>query len=474
MSRKFLLALMVFSLALSGAAFAAVENIKVSGDINAETVSRNLSMGSTIWTPGAIPPVPVLGPTLDKEDFIFSQVRLRFDADLTENVAATVQIINERLWGETVNPIRDDINLDLAYIEMQEFMFEPVTLVIGRQNIRLGNALIIGDVTTNQFGDSSTPLAISDLSLRKAFDAAKVILDFAPWTVTGFYAMAAEGATNIDEDVVTAGINAAYEWDSYNGITELYLMSQENEEVPQLISTLRTGVGFEPAAGSNTYTIGGRVQYDPNDNWTVGLEAAYQFGDANMQMYLAGLNGSTAAFAGQLMGEYRFLNDYDAKINLNYTYLSGDDDIGDGDWEGWNPMHEDQSPGEVMNILFANTNMEYVKVSGSMICPQQEDITLGVSYTYAKMAETPINPLAASLGIPAIYSPLVGPVGGNAYAVNRNAKELGSEIDAWMVYDYTEDVQLTFVGGWFAPGAYFTSANEDMAYSVRGGVSVDF
>ena len=137
-------------------------------------------------------------------------------------------------------------------------------------------------------------------------------------------------------------------------------------------------------------------------------------------------------------------------------------------------MHEDQTPGEIMNILFANTNMEYVKVSGSMICPQQEDITFGVSYTYAKMAETPINPLAASLGIPAIYSPLVGPVGGNAYAVNRNAKELGSEIDAWAVYDYTEDVQLTFVGGWFAPGAYFTSANEDMAYSVRGGVSVDF
>jgi len=98
---RILLAL-ILTVAFIGTADAAVNSIKVSGDITATAVSRDLSFGNeqreaTVGLDTV--------ENRDSEDFMLSQVRLRFDADLTENVSAVVQVINERAWGA-----EDEIN----------------------------------------------------------------------------------------------------------------------------------------------------------------------------------------------------------------------------------------------------------------------------------------------------------------------------------------------------------------------------
>ncbi|UCG35108.1 MAG: alginate export family protein [Candidatus Omnitrophota bacterium] len=464
----------MFSLALAGSAFAAVENIRVSGDINIEGVTRGLDAGSEL--PG----------TQDQEDFIFSQVRLRFDADLTENVAATIGIINERLWGQdaatTVYTVTDSIgnihldsrtentaelDLDLAYIELQEFLYEPVTVIVGRQNLRYGNGLIIGDPDTNMTASTGVPAAIGDLSLRKSFDAARVIFDYAPFTFEGFYAKIDEGLgqplgapvtlnTNVDDDITILGANLTYEWDSYNGVTEVYAVSVDNAP----------GINFEPTAASDVITLGGRTQLDLNDNWTIGAEGAIQFGSSIISTGPT-ITADLEAMAGQIMAEYRFLNDYDAKIGACYTYLSGDEDGTDDEFNNWNPLFEDQSPGEILNLAGINSNLWYLSFNGSMICPGQEDITLGLSYTYAMLAEKLPSALTQ-------YSPGLGPIAGNVYAVNTEERDIGTELDFWATYDYTEDVQLKFLGAIFFPQEFFASTNEDNAYLIRGGMTVEF
>ena len=71
------------------AAYAEVQNVKVSGDIIVSGVARNHFNLNNNGTDKA---------TL-KQTFLMSQIRVRVDADLTDNVMATVRLINERIWN---------------------------------------------------------------------------------------------------------------------------------------------------------------------------------------------------------------------------------------------------------------------------------------------------------------------------------------------------------------------------------------
>src|SRR3989338_4417390 len=218
MSRKLIVAMALVSVALLGTAFAAVENIKVSGDINMQALTRDLSLGGDdpdadgVTADGYAP--------RDSEDFLFSQTRLRFDADLTEGVSAVIRLLNEKEWGTEDSSTGDDIDLDLAYVELKEFFYEPLTLIVGRQNLRYGNGLIVGDPDTNQI-TASGDAAFGDLSLRKSFDAIRAIMDFSPYTIDLVFAKIDENTTNIRDDETLFGVNIAYDWSSYDGITEL-------------------------------------------------------------------------------------------------------------------------------------------------------------------------------------------------------------------------------------------------------------
>ncbi|NQT28844.1 MAG: alginate export family protein, partial [Candidatus Omnitrophica bacterium] len=165
-----------------------------------------------------------------------------------------------------------------------------------------------------------------------------------------------------------------------------------------------------------------------------------------------------SAYAAQLIAEYRLLDVKNTKLGLNYTYLSGDDgDDAENSFNGWDPLFEDQSPGEVLNILFPNTNMQYLKASVSTM--PREDVTLGLNYVYALLANS--NNTAATLAS-----------NGSIRLNTGNNTEIGSEVDAYGIYDYTEDVQISLTGGLFKPGRIFMDDN--VGYSVRAGVSVGF
>jgi hypothetical protein len=438
MSKKLIVLVALMSLALLGSSFAAVENIKVSGDVKSGAITRNLSLGGSSNT--------------DQEDFLFSQIRLRFDADLTEGVSAVVQLINERIWGEDNDAFsendsasNDDIDLDLAYIQLNEFLYQPLTMRIGRQNLYFGSGLVVGDPDTNRLVSSDSPAAIADQSLRKSFDALRATLDYAPYTIDVIYAKIEENLTNSRDDKTLAGVNVAYDWASYNGLTEGYFFYQQGT------NDVQTAEEDE----DNIWVIGARAQMDPNDNLTLGAEGAFQGGENDS-------SGNTRqAWAAMTNAEYRFLNDYNAKLGLKFAYLSGNDD--DDDANAWDPMFEDQTPAEIINILFANTNMMYTTLSGSMM--PREDVTLGLNWTWAKLAENLDEDITGATG---------SPIEGNTYKTNRDETEIGNEIDAYAAYDYTEDVQIKLTGAIFMPGDLFASANEDTAYSLRAGINVDF
>lgn len=461
MRMRILLGVIILSLAFSVAAFAAVENIKVSGDITTQGISRNLTMGSDTNGGGG-----------DYERFMLSQIRLRFDADLTENVSAVVSLINERVWGrEDIYHDDTNVSLDLGYVELRECLYQPLTVTVGRQTLRYGNALIIGDSDTNIgtgndfFVRATDPDCFGDLSLRKSFDAVKAVIDFAPFTIDTIYAQIEEQLTTRNrDDIALFGTNVNYQWSSFNGATEGYFFVSNNGT-----SAIGNTPGNTAATdGKDSYTcvVGGRVQFDPIDKLTLGLEGAYQFGDAWFDTAAPGDGAPDtydhlSAWAIQAMGEYRFLNDYNVILGGTYTYLSGDDDLDDNEYNAWDPLYEDQTPAEIINVLGGNTNAHLIKVTGSFM--PREDITLGAVYAHSILAENWHY---------ATYSTGDGPTSANVYNVDRDERNFGGEVDIYGLYDYTEDVQLKVLGAWFVPGAFFDDDNT--AYSLRTALTVNF
>lgn len=447
MSRKLIIVMAVLAFAFAGSTFAAVENVKVSGDINAQGVLRNLGMGTKNGNVS----------TKDHETFL-SQIRLRFDADLTEGVSAVLRLVSENTWGDSDTAANEQIEFDLAYAEMKEFIYQPLTLVIGRQNLRYGNGLIVGDPWTNQTGNRAVglPGVALDLSLRKSFDAVKAILDYAPWTIDLVFAQVEEtnaaGTNDATDDEYLFGVNAAYDWSSYNGLTEVYFFGAD--KTPNSAATVQI------PTKDKVYTVGGRAQFDLNDNLTLGLETAYQFGEVQTNVRDA---DDISAWAYQLMSEYRFLNDLNTKLGLSYTFLQGVEPNSTDPASAWNPLWEDQSPAELINILMNNSNAHLLTITGSMM--PREDITLGLLYTHAELDKN----LAA-----AAYSPTMGPASAIVYITDGSDKHFGDEVDVYAVYDYTEDVQIKLTSAMFIPGSVFTNTNGNLAYSTRLGVNVDF
>ena len=195
MSKRLILVLaLAFVVSTSFAAYAGVQNIKVSGDINAIGIIRDdFDLGYGYPTGGSAP-VPS-GANGSHQRLFADQVRLRVDADLTDNVSATVRLLQERGWGNTSGNVAGTtmaannqnntnnlgINLDLAYVTLKEFLYSPLTMTIGRQDMAFGNKMIIGNGSQLANGAADYNNLPNDLSINKAFDAIRATLNYDPW-----------------------------------------------------------------------------------------------------------------------------------------------------------------------------------------------------------------------------------------------------------------------------------------------------
>ena len=163
---KKMLLIAVLALALAAApAFASVQNIKIGGDIESTYLVRDqFDLGG-----GA-----ELSNTQDYDQkFFFTQTRLNVAADLTDNVSATVGLINERPWGdEGQDASANDIDLNLAFVTLREMLYSPLTVVVGRQNFKYGNSFIVDSAGTNNTLSSNNGLVgvATDFSKRTALD----------------------------------------------------------------------------------------------------------------------------------------------------------------------------------------------------------------------------------------------------------------------------------------------------------------
>ncbi|MBN2096884.1 MAG: alginate export family protein [Candidatus Omnitrophica bacterium] len=468
-------------------AFAEVQNIKVSGDIQAMAVHRNnydLEDGRNLISD--IAKFPSNYPAEDNDSFLMSIARLRIDADLTDNVAACVRLANVREWdadtfntaagGDTANII-----LDLASITLKEMLYSPLTLIIGRQELMYGNGLIVG---YGLYQDPNNSIEYNDLSPLHGYDAVQAILDYDPWTLNLLMAKMNEddedaldtvntgGATDgqdRDTDTDLYGANLGYKFDQYDAEMEGYCFYEVDQNY---------NLSFRDISNTtlNTYdenkfwTIGLRGSVVPMENLTLGGEIAGQFGemlDSNAACASGEAKRDREAMLAYASGKYNFADvRFNPVVGLEYLYASGEevDNVPSaetqdmGDFEAWHPVYRGKVMGTIRDCLetlyttndpadtAGFTNQHTIKAKGSLDLGELVDgLSLNLAYLHYWFAEAP----------------------------SPNADDdVGDEINMTLTYNYTEDVQFLLDGAWFIPGDYYDDVHSYQAMA-GGGITAE-
>lgn len=430
-------------------AFAEVQNVKVSGDLNMFGAIRNnfdLTRG------------PKGNTRNDDESFFATQTRVRVDADLTDNVSAVVRLVNERRWDSDNNT---NIDLDLAYVGLKEFLYSPLSLTIGRQELVYGNKLILAK-RSRENAPNGIP---SDLSIRKSFDAIKAVLNYDPLVVDLIYAKISEWVADtspsirgVKNDANLFGVYASYDVNRKlkADVYGFYRHDRNKNALKAFPNDSRKD--------DTLYTLGTLISATPIENLKTSLEAAIQLGTNRKDSASQDSDNSRKAWALQAMADYTLSNvKFTPTIGASFTHLSGDKG-GQNGKRAWDPMYQDQTLNNITKAIIPFTNLNVINLKGSM--KPTDDITLCANFGfYMRDKKSEVNMLSPNEDSES------KPYG--EYAMTGK-KYLGNALDLTATYDYTEDVQFGLTAGWFIPGKAFDESNRRTASQVIGSMKVTF
>lgn len=432
MSRKLIAVVaLAFVLALTCAAYAEVQNVKVGGDISVLAFSRH---GFNFEQDAAA--------NTSKTDVagLAEIANIKIDADLTDAVATTVILRNERFWGDSIGAEEDadlDVYLAAGFVTLKEFMGQPMTLKVGQMGLKLGSGLLVGDPNTNQTSTGKFNYGLADLCPRKAFTGAVGVFDLAPVTLTAGALKVTDADMTINGDDVNAWVvNAGFDLKELgfeNGTAEVYDVLREAK---------RTSSNSSATEVNN---IGFRTQVGLSDTLSVGGEAVYQKQKGIRTDRKSSTDAAVLLNANIALPDVVFA----PSIGLDFTRLS----------QNWHVMFEDMTPADIANVIFPNTNVQCLGATVGL--KPMTDVGLKIRYANFKAVH----------GISGFSSNWAN---GGSYNMNVDKKQLGNELDVHLAYDYTEDVQFGLKGGYFVPGQAFDRNNRKAASQVIGSMKVTF
>ncbi len=487
MLRKLTLVIAAVAL-LASPAFAAVQNVKVSGKIDSSYVYRDrFDLGSGVGE----------NDERRNQSFGMTQTQLRVDADLSDNVQTVIQLLNERAWGTDLGTSgqANNIDINLAYVTLREFLYSPLTLVVGRQILHYGNGFVIGDGGPNNSGSGNIGSFAGDLTLATAHDAVKAILDYKPLTIDIFVSKedsnVIAGNSDKNDDVDLFGVNANYQLgDDMNSVVEAYFFGKidRSDNIGGASPFEKTNKVYVPGLRASTNPVSG-LNLQAEVAWQTGVRTSISDSSSTI------VNEKRDAMGAQAIVNYQVKQEdvekYKPVLQGVYTYVSGDavptaSDVTAsgakrGTFNGWDPMFESQASGKIYNALFNLTNAHIAEVSAAVT--PIEDVTAKLSWTQLWADESLDRQCGSSSGLATDCTFLVQPDG---TSVNATANEstavtsnehLGQEIDADITYNYTEDVLFGLNLGVFFPGDAFaetSSVSRKSASQAIAHVAVTF
>ncbi len=496
MRRLILVGLLAFAVALTGTAYAEVQNIKVSGDIGMAGISHNnydlKEKNRNFSHEGTGGPDNVSND--DSENFFLSTVHLQVDADLTDNVSTSVRLINQRKWDAQTAAF-DNVNLDNAYVTLKEFLYSPLTIVAGRQNLIYGNQFIVGNGRLADpegvFPSTATTGAQAtgrEFSAYNSFDAIRAILDFAPLTIEAFVAKNNEtGVPTNDEDLYGLVVN--YKLDRWDAEIEPYWFFLNDESGARTVTVNDSVLSSNAARAyevNRVHTVGLRAAASPVENLKLSAEGAHQFGE----LIDTGPAGALVdyserdrdAWAASVYANYTWAKvPWTPSTGVGWVFFSGEEPANERGTTGTGVtnQHDDFN---AWDSIYRGSFTTYIQdFLGGQDAPANLYTTLDRNDTggatnrnhlYFDVSAKPMQDVT-------LWARLIHSWFDEAPRPGRD-KEVGNELDVKALYDYTEDVQLSAWGGWFLPGDYYDGEvnsalrSDDLAWTAGAGASVRF
>lgn len=486
---RFLKGLVVLALAITvtGLVYAETQSVKISGDIDIKSFLRgNYDLNHDSAEQVAIR----TGNQDDWQDYFMTQTQIKIEADLTDNVVGMIGLFNQRDWnvrakslqattfvdqGYTMDVDEFEVGINLAYIELKEFLYSPLTLKIGRQKMWFGQGFVVG---SNQ-RDTAANINAHEYTVDDAFDGIRATLDFDPWTIDAIAVRIWENDIQSEDNQDLVGVNIGYTFDVYNAETEGYWFYKNDNASLE---------NWNIKDGNTIHTMGLRGSLDPIENWTAGGEIAWQWGQ-----YLGSRQQierrDRSAWAVDAMIECRhFQQQYSwkPKMGVEYVFYSGNKNIADetpystGTYTGWDVMYRGKTFSAIrewqgvyylthqdMNNMRQDvasvypdsslSNQHQVVVSGQI--QPTDTLTLDCRYiNFWQQYETyHIDVNSAPMG-----------------QRIKDSKYLGSEIDLSAKWDYTEDVSFGLLAAWYFPGSHYYHQSDDIAQDIVGSVKLSF
>ena len=354
---RFLSVLCVLALALclTASAYAETQSVKVSGDLTVRGIFRD----QYDYQGAPTEATPRVGIDSSKQSWFMSVAEVEVDADLTDNVQTVIRILNQRDWsvydksisydttlqpnglgGYTENNEALTVMVDLAYVTLKDFIYSPLTLTIGRQDLWFGRGFIVGRNQQNPGRDTASltgNLSAPEYTAIESFDAVKAVLDYDPWTITSIYSKIFEGAIQANDDVDLYGVNVGYKFDSYKAEAEGYWFFKNDDMVDRWGAI---------KSDNDVHTLGLRGSFDPIDVLTIALEGAYQ-GGQYLGSRIQTASRDRSAYAFDASAEWRYWVEkfaWKPKLGVEYIWYSGNKAEDNpapatGDYEGWDGMY---------------------------------------------------------------------------------------------------------------------------------------
>jgi len=453
-------------------AFAAVQNVKVGGDITIRGIYRSnfdfIKDGTDV--------APGFPAYKDTCGWLMTTTRIYVTSELTDGVAAVVRLINERDWDAEGNA-STDIDLDLAYIKLTDMLVPGLTACIGRQEILLGEGFIVGNrnaasiagnPATGAFADVTGTIMAGDYTAKKAFDAIRLDYEVAtvPLTLTGFVAKIRENYA-LDTSVPPSTADVGVDWDLYAINANYQLATAEVEgyfvDFKNAHQTKNTVANFD------YQTWGARLAH--NVAAVPGLsyrgEIAFQRGQ-NTTIGASGIDEKNEGMAAYIGGAYAFQDIvWEPKIGLTYNYFSGDDKTAvlgaqDDKNQSWVSIFPDGCADRIGAIGYATFGPAPGAIPGLGANPG------GLQVIKLNASVQPTEKLNISLAW--FNSSLVKKV--NVAPLDK--KDLGNEIDLGVTYAYSEDVTMGLLLGFLTRGDFLKNGVEDAAgLGMGAGSSTD-
>ena len=227
-------------------------------------------------------------------NLVRQRTRLRFDADVIENIEVTVEFQDVRTWGQEQSTVGYLGNVDLkrGFVLFKNLAEKPVDLQIGRQVLAYGDQRLVGHLEWVMQGRTYDGVRVKAHPEKFFVDA---------WAVN----VRETGTSNEDQ----------YFYGVYGGpkFLDLYILGLQDQ---------RTTAG-ENGSGKTFFATFGFRFHGKKSNFDYTVEIPFQFGEINGDDLQAWAASATVGYT---------LEDsaWQPRIYFEFSYASGDDDPTDG------------------------------------------------------------------------------------------------------------------------------------------------